>query len=523
MRLYNEGGSPIPMTIQRSAGILLHITSLPGAHGIGTLGPEAYEFADMLCDAGITWWQLLPIGPVNPGLGYSPYASPSAFAGNPMFISVDKLTKEPWFTRKSAPSFFGDPHFVNFENVTRYLEPVLRLAFEEFTKHAAPADRAQLEQFRGRMTWVDDYALFSALSDYFKTNDWLAWDAPIRLREKGAVAAWRTKLGQAVDYHVFLQYIFFKQWRELKAYCGGKGIRLIGDIPIYITLEGADAWANPGLVDLDSSTGKPVNVAGVPPDYFSETGQRWGNPLYNWHTRDGALNREVAAWWIMRMKHLISLVDLVRIDHFRGFESYWAVPENEKTAVKGSWKKGPGRELFDMMQKEIGDLPVIAEDLGIITPAVEELRDGLTFPGMKILQFAFDHNNKNYYLPHNIKQNCVLYTGTHDNNTTNGWFYGKELNDDTRAYVIEYIGAETIHDLHMKLIRQAYRTPADLVIIPAQDILGYGEEYRMNIPGTGHGNWKWKLTGNVFTPEIIGVLRRMGQIYDRIPETELST
>jgi 4-alpha-glucanotransferase len=287
-----------------------------------------------------------------------------------------------------------------------------------------------------------------------------------------------------------------------------------------VTLESADAWANPGILQLDEKTMKPRSVAGVPPDYFSKTGQRWGNPIYRW-MEGKSLDRKTFRWWVRRIDHLNSLMDLIRIDHFRGFEAYWSIPASEKTAVRGKWVRGPGMQFFRKLENELGLLPLIAEDLGVITPGVEKLRRDLELPGMRILQFAFDFNNKNTYLPHNINEtNCILYTGTHDNNTTNGWFYGGELNDGARKYVLEYLGADDFPDFHWKLIRQAYRTVARLVIIPAQDILGYGAEFRMNTPGTTEGNWRWKLVAGSITDDMIERLRRMGHMYDRIRDKE---
>ncbi len=331
------------------------------------------------------------------------------------------------------------------------------------------------------------------------------------------MAGLRRELANEIRFQKFLQFVFFSQWEDFRRGCRERGISIIGDIPIYITLESADAWSNPEILDLDAATGAPRAVAGVPPDYFSETGQRWGNPLYRW-MKGTSLAPHTIEWWAQRIAHLRTLVDVIRIDHFRGFEAYWSIPAKEKTAVRGKWLKGPGVRFFEKLKSITGDLDLIAEDLGVITPEVEALRDGLGLPGMRILQFAFDHNNRNYYLPHNIdNRNCVLYTGTHDNNTVNGWFYGDEIDGDTRRYVLEYLGLSDWSDFHWSMIRLAYRSVAGLVIVPAQDIMGYGEEFRMNRPGTTEGNWRWKLTGGAIGDDIVMKLRRMGKMYRRLP------
>ncbi len=507
------------MNLERSAGVLLHITSLPGRLGCGSLGPEAYEFADTLARAGQRYWQILPVGPVEGAMGYSPYASPSAFAGNWLFISPEKLAGNKWFGGDPAGREFREGHFVRFDEVAEHRRNVLERAFVDFNIGSEPGERAAFTRFRAENApWLDDWALYQSLAERFQTGDWLLWDEDISRRAPGALERWRAELSESVAYHAFVQYIFFAQWSELKLYCNTKGIRIIGDIPIYISLAGADAWAHPDILQLDEKTSMPTAVAGVPPDYFSETGQRWGNPLYRWF-RGKKPEEATWRWWAERMAHMNRMLDIIRVDHFRGFEAYYAIPGEEKTAVKGAWMRGPGMEFFKMLNRELGSLPLIAEDLGIITPEVERLRDTLGLPGMRILQFAFDFNSKNTYLTHNINnRNCILYTGTHDNNTTNGWFYGGEIDEGTREYVLEYIGAESFSDVHWKLIREAYRSVADLVIVPAQDLLGYGEEFRMNRPGTPEGNWGWKLTRNSLDDGIVSRLRRMAEIYGRLTE-----
>jgi 4-alpha-glucanotransferase len=504
------------MKLERSSGILLHITSLAGRHGIGTLGPEAKAFADTLKAAGHRYWQILPIGPVDGALGYSPYSSSSTFAGSWLMISLEKLADNKWF-KGDAGAAIPETEFVDFNLVERHKIPILKKACDDFFSVAGADEKREYKRFcKSESYWLDDFSMFSSIAEETGTRNWLEWDTGLSRREPKALERKAGMLSDRIRFHKFLQYVFFTQWAEWKQYCNGMGVRIIGDIPIYVTLESADAWANPGILLLDKKTGHPVSVAGVPPDYFSETGQRWGNPVYRWRKGRGP-NSAAYRWWVRRIAHLHKLVDLIRIDHFRGFEAFWAIPAEEKTAVRGKWVKGPGERLFHTIRRRLGRLPLIAEDLGLITPEVERLRDGLELPGMKILQFAFDFNNKNYYLPHNIiNRNCILYTGTHDNNTTNGWFYEGEIDDHTRSYILEYLGVEDFSDFHWKLIRQAYRSAADVVIIPAQDILGYGEEFRMNRPGTTEGNWRWKLVSGLITEDIVGRLRRMGHLYDRI-------
>ena len=506
------------MKLERSGGILLHITSLPGKYGIGTLGPEAMRFADTLRRAGQSYWQVLPLGPVEAALGFSPYASTSTFAGNWHLISLELLAAEPWFGGDIGEPF-PDAPFVDFERVIAHKLPLLERACADFFSNAGEHLVEDYGKFcEKESAWLDDFALYAALAENAGTRDWLKWEPGISARKPESLDEWRLKLEDRVRFHAFLQYLFNSQWERFKTYCAGKDIRIIGDIPIYITLEGADAWSNRKILQIDEKTGKPHFVAGVPPDYFSDTGQLWGNPLYRWE-KGASLNNDTFRWWARRIARLCHLVDLVRIDHFRGFEAFWSIPAEERTAVRGTWVKGPGLRFFHRLREELGRLPLIAEDLGVITPEVEELRDELGLPGMRILQFAFDQNNKNYYLPHNIDNpNCILYTGTHDNNTTNGWFYGSEIDEEKRRYVLEYLGHDEWSDFHWKLIRQAYRTVADLVMIPAQDLPGFGAEFRMNTPGTTQGNWRWKLTEGTITDDMLLRLRRMGQIYDRIRE-----
>ena len=510
------------MRLERSSGVLLHITSLPGKHGTGTLGPEAREFAGQLKKAGMKYWQILPIGPVAAAFDFCPYASPSTFAGNPLFISLEDLAGEPWCSLDIPPYKNDNDHFVDFYSVLKHKMPLLHRAYDQFQAAPEKYHRDYLSFCSDSAWWLDDFSLYATLAKQFDTLDWTAWDHDIALREPAALKKWNEKLAPWVDYNKFLQYIFFTQWAAFKKECNDQGISLIGDIPIYITMDGADSWSHRDMLQLDPETGRPHAVSGVPPDYFSATGQRWGNPLYQWTDEQGGLHEATYQWWKKRIQHLHRYIDIIRIDHFRGFEAYWSIPTDEETAIRGAWVKGPDIAFFNRLRSDVSELPLIAEDLGVITPEVEKLRDDLGLPGMKILQFAFDFNNKNYYLPHCYEDsNYIVYTGTHDNNTTNGWFYGSEISDETRKYVLEYLGADDDRDFHWKLIRQAYRSVAKLVIFPAQDLLGYGAEFRMNTPGTSTGNWRWKLSPGAITDEIIEKLNRMGHIYNRNPREEI--
>lgn len=510
----------LSMRFERSRGILLHISSLPGRYGTGTLGPEAYEFAELLATGGQSYWQVLPIGPVAPALGYSPYASTSTFAGNPLFISLEQLQQKSWFTGDIDAAVFPDSDFCDFDAAWQHKLPLLRSACESFFQNAPQDEQADFASFCAEAScWLDDYALFAALSDHFGTNHWPSWEGDIARRKPRAIQSWRSRLQSPIRFHSFLQYLFFMQWTGLKNFCASLGIKIIGDIPIYVTFDSADAWAHTGILQLDDRTLLPDAVAGVPPDYFSATGQRWGNPLYRWHGPDKKLFEPAMVWWTGRLRHLCRLFDVTRIDHFRGFESYWAIPAQEPTAVNGLWLKGPGALFFKRIRAELGELPLIAEDLGVITPSVARLRKSLKLPGMKILQFAFDGTSTNPYLPHNYTDpNCVVYTGTHDNNTTNGWFYGVETGDSMRRYILDYVGAAGFADFHWHAIRLAYGSVADLAIIPAQDILGFGEKLRMNTPGTNQGNWLWKLLPGRLNPAVMEQLQDMADLYGRMPK-----
>jgi len=504
------------MTEERNSGLLLHITSLPGRYGIGTLGSEAYAFADSLVEAGQKYWQILPLGPVSPMYGFSPYASSSTFAGNWFMISLEMLAREPWIQGDllaDLPVREGEGA-VDFPAVMAFKLPVLKKAAGDFFQYSRVEEREAFERFCVQeQDWLSDYALFSALADYFQSSFWPDWPPETATRKAAALLAWQEKLLPKIDFFRFVQFIFFKQWQAWRMCCRQKGLSIIGDLPIYVNIDSADTWVNPGIFQLHPKSLKPSYIAGLPPDYFSSTGQLWGNPLYRWFEGD-QIKEETLAWWIKRFAHAFRLVDWLRIDHFRGFASYWSVDARQKTAVNGRWEKGPGHEFFSQLEKKLGRLPLVAEDLGYITPDVEKLRDDFQLPGMKILQFAFDGNKKNPHLPDNFQgTNWVIYTGTHDNNTVNGWFFGPETDARQRNRVRRYLGINAADAFHWHFIRLALESRADLAVIPVQDLLGLGPEARMNLPGTGEGNWRWKLTPGRLNTEILQKLKKMCIIY----------
>ncbi len=509
------------MRIERSYGVLLHITSLPGRYGVGTIGEEAYSFIDLLSDSGASYWQILPTGPVSESMCWSPYSSISAFAGNELLISTSLTGKKKWFTGDFPAPEAGESSFADFAHVKEHTYSFLEAAEMMFTKNSSLEEKEDYSRFRSENhKWLDDYALFMALSEKFGSHNWLRWDRDAALRDSSTLQVLRDGLAARIEFYKFAQYLFFTQWSELRAYAKTKGIKIIGDIPIYMSMDSADAWVSKSILDIDPLMLEPLSVAGVPPDYFSETGQLWGNPVYRWHSIDGTtLNEDTYAWWLERMRHSLQLADIVRIDHFRGFESYWAVPYGDETAENGEWVKGPGIEFFRRLESDLGELSIIAEDLGVITPEVEELRDSLSLPGMKVLQFAFDQNNRNEYLPHNITdKNCIVYTGTHDNDTANGWFYNPAMYENDRRYVMEYLSMKDWSDFHLRLIREAMATIANLAIIPAQDILGYDSGFRMNTPGTVDRNWIWKLKNGELNRENMAIIKRMAFIFARTEE-----
>ncbi|MDE2456948.1 MAG: 4-alpha-glucanotransferase, partial [Burkholderiales bacterium] len=473
------------MRFPRASGILLHPTCLPGPHGSGDLGPAAYHFVDWLQSAGQRAWQILPLGGI--GAGNSPYMSTSAFAGNLLLIDLAELGQmgllEPSELEPDRGLF--DAH-VAFDAVVPYRMARLRKAAARFAAGTTPQRRAEFDAFCvAQRAWLDDYALFMALVEAQDGRLWCDWPAALAAREPLALAGAAHEHAEAVRFWKFCQWSFFRQWAALRAYANGKGVRIVGDAPIFIAHQSAEVWARPDLFELDTA-GRPSVVAGVPPDYFSPTGQRWGNPLYRWsaHAAEGF------AWWTERVRRIFELVDTVRIDHFRGFAAHWEIPADEPTAVKGRWVPGPGAPLFDAISKALGPMPIIAEDLGVITPDVDALRRQFEFPGMRILQFAFSGDGSDRYLPHNYTPDSVVYTGTHDNDTSAGWWAA--ANDHERHFARAYLATDG-HDMPWTLIRAACASVADTAIHPMQDVLGLGAECRMNYPGKASGWWQWRF------------------------------
>lgn len=484
---------------KRRAGILLHITSLPGPGAMGDLGQEAYHFVNFLHDTGITVWQTLPLGTTH--ADRSPYQGLSAHAGNPELISVDWLCKQGWlrFPDMSTESKSALEYPKSF---------LLTKAFQGFLKRADEGNKKDFADFcQAKSSWLDDFALFMALRHKFHPQCWNQWPEHFKEREAKALQEARRRLKAQIDGIKFQQYVFFRQWLELKVYAGQRGVLMFGDIPIFVSYDSSDVWANRDVFKLDDA-GEMVVVAGVPPDYFSETGQRWGNPHFNWDT----LKKTGFHWWLDRLQTQLELFDILRIDHFRGLEAAWEIPAYEETAINGQWVKAPGQALLSAINVALGSIPLVAEDLGIITPEVEELRDEFHLPGMKILQFAFGDGPDNPYLPGNYVTNCVAYTGTHDNDTTLGW--SENLSDEAKTKIYDYLGNPQT-SISCALIHAALGSVANLAVIPMQDILELGSEHRMNTPGTATGNWTWRFRWDQVTPERTEKLRDLVRLFDR--------
>jgi 4-alpha-glucanotransferase len=492
---------------RRGAGLLLHVTSLPAPYGVGDLGPSAYRWVDALARAGQTFWQTLPLTP--PGEGDSPYQAFSAFAGNPLLISPDALVHDGLLGRADLVVRFGAGR-VNYREVAALKARLLALAWERFGGGAGRRLRTAFERFRQAETsWLDDYTLFMALRDAHEGKTWTDWSGALIRRDRWALDSARRELADVIGRHAFAQFLFHRQLAALRAHAKSRGVKLVGDLPIFVSYDSADVWANPHLFQLDRRRRRPAAVAGVPPDAFTDTGQRWGNPLYDWD----AMRRDGYAWWAARLRAALAQADLVRVDHFRGFEAYWRVPASSPTAAKGRWVKGPGRELFDALRTLLGELPLIAEDLGVITPPVEALRDSLGFPGMRVLQFAFGGDATNPHLPHNHVPNSVAYTGTHDNDTTAGWF--ATLPASERARVRRYVPEATSpKTAAWALIRETWKSVASIAIAPVQDVLNLGSAARMNTPGTATGNWRWRadrLDPGAWVDELADLTRLYGR------------
>lgn len=484
----------------RCAGILMPITSLPSPYGIGTVGRAAYEFADFLKESGQTCWQILPVGPTS--YGDSPYQSFSSFAGNPYMIDLDMLKDDGLLLEEEynqLPWQESDEK-VNYGAIYYYRFPVLRKAYDRFIK----GDLKEFDKFVSENAhWIEDYALYMSVKGHFDNQSWTEWpDEAIRLRKPEALKEYKEKLADDVNFWKFVQFKFYEQWSSLRKYVNSLGIKILGDMPIYVAMDSADTWANPEIFWLDGER-RPVCVAGCPPDYFSATGQLWGNPLYNWDY----LKETGYKWWFSRIKSASKLFDITRIDHFRAFDSYYAIPYPAENAIGGKWMEGPGLDFFTKMKAELGDIAIVAEDLGTLTPSVYKLMDDVGYPGMKILEFAFGDGDKNPYLPHNYKTNCIVYTGTHDNDTVLGW--EKTASDSELRYAYEYSRPQGIENLAWALIRVAYHSPADYAIIQMQDFLNLGSEARMNTPSTLGSNWTWRVNKNALTHELAAAIKTL--------------
>jgi 4-alpha-glucanotransferase len=474
--------SPPDLLQQRTSGVLLHPTSLPGPHGGGDLGPNAYYFVDWLHSAGQSLWQTLPLGPIGPG--DSPYMGSSAFAGNPLLVALEPLVEQGWLSQESLCNHFSTEH-IDFTHLAPWRMEKLREAYAGFLRLADDATWQLFEAWlQSARAWVDDYALFMALDTVHAGVPWPEWPTPLAGREPSALAQVRIDHVQEITFWGFVQWQFDTQWTRLKAYANAKGVQMVGDLPIFVAHHSADCWARPDLYVLDVQ-GFPRVIAGVPPDFFSATGQRWGNPLYDW----AAMAEDGYRWWIDRVQRQLRLSDMLRVDHFRGFAAYWEIPAEEPTAVNGRWVPGPGADLFAAVQQALGKLPIIAEDLGLITPDVTALRLQAGFPGMRVLQFAFGDDAHNPFLPHRYVQDTVAYTGTHDNNTAQGWW--ASYTERERAYAAEYLGTSG-HDIHWAMIRACAYSVANHVVVPLQDVLGLDGSHRMNTPGT-MGCWTWRF------------------------------
>lgn len=495
------------MPFARSSGVLLHISSLPSYGGIGDLGPAAYEFADFLAEAKQQWWQVLPLGPT--GFGNSPYAGLSAFAGNPLLISLEYLSDWGWIEGDAIAGLPGRAGNVDYDEVTARKLPLLKSAAKRFLQSRPQEQWARFEAFRqANAGWLPGWALYSVLRRKYDNSCWNQWPEPLARREPGALAQARHEMAEEIAVAEAIQFAFEEQWMALRAYCAGRGIQFLGDIAIFVNFDSADVWTHPALFELDERL-SPVRVAGVPPDYFSETGQRWGNPLYRWDVMEA----RGFQWWVERVQRARVLYDAIRLDHFRGFEAYWAIPAEEETAVNGEWVKAPGDALFAALRRELGELPFIAEDLGLITPEVDALRERFQLPGMKVLQFGFGGRGAHNYLPHRYERNAVVYTGTHDNDTTRGWWENGATAVEKTA-VKAYLHPSD-HDEVWALMRAAATSVADICLFPAQDVLDLGSEARMNVPSLPKGNWSWRCPEHAWKTRLAHRLAELTEVTDR--------
>ena len=498
------------MLSARAAGILLHPTSLPSRGGTGDLGPEAYAFADFLYRSRLGLWQVLPLSP--PGLGNSPYSAISAFAGNPLLVSLERLADRGWLGKEALKKLPGASPRVDFEEVKARKLPLLQRAAQKFLERSN-GDRARFETFkREHASWLEDFVLFDVMRQIHSGATWSSWPRELARREPEGLHRFGVEYQRELEIQRAIQFAFWEQWRALRRYCAQRGIRIVGDVAIFVNYDSADVWRNPDLFYLDEDL-QPSVVAGVPPDAFSETGQRWGNPLYRWD----ALKASGYEWWVRRMGSALESCDIVRLDHFRGFESYWEIPAAEPTAVHGQWVKGPADDLFRVLRGRLGDLPFIAEDLGLITEEVHALRDRLAIPGMKVLQFGFGDPGARIYLPQNFAPNCVVYTGTHDNDTTAGW-WTNSASADERRNAADYLG-EPEDGMHWAFIRAAFASVARLAVVPLQDVLGLGSDARMNTPSRSDGNWGWRFSAGALTAELAQKLASISELSDRAAES----
>ncbi len=510
------------MISSKTSGILLHPTSLPGPFGVGDFGPSAFAFADFLISSGQKIWQVLPLGPT--GYGNSPYSSYSAFAGNTLLISPQLLVRDGFLKEsdlESSPDFPNER--VDFEAVQRFKDDLLRKAFANFKSQNETGLHKDFVDFCESNAWLDDYALYRALKKKHGGTSWIDWETELANRNPAALAAENARLADEIAAQRFFQFIFFRQWFALKKYCNDRGIKIIGDLPIFVAYDSADVWAAPDQFKLNAEL-KPTVVAGVPPDYFSETGQLWGNPLYNWQRMEA----QRYSWWVKRMETTLHLFDAVRMDHFRGFVAAWEIPVEEKTAERGVWVEGPGTKLFRELELVIGKLPLIAEDLGVITPEVDDLRDEFGFPGMRVLQFGFDGDLENIHLPHNYPLNTVAYTGTHDNDTTAGWFEALAeegepefresekvgQSESPRRHCLDYLNSDGA-EIHWDFIEAVMASAAEMAIVPLQDVLGLGTEARMNLPGSCEGNWLWRFREEQLTASIARRMQALSMSHGR--------
>ena len=490
--------------MKRSCGILLSVSSLPSPYGIGSLGKAAYNFVDFLADAGQSWWQMLPVGPTSHG--DSPYQSFSTYAGNPYFVDLDMLVEDGLLTKEEidAMDWGSNPEYVDYEKIYNSRFIVLKKALDRGWER----DKAKVKNFELDNAWLPDYALYMALKRHFGMKAWTEWDEDIRLRQGDSVERYRKELDDDVRLFTYIQYLFFQQWNKLRAYAKEKGVGIIGDMPIYVALDSADVWSDPKSFQLDEKN-VPKEVSGVPPDYFSAEGQLWGNPLYDWD----AMKRDGYGWWIRRIEGAAKLYDVLRIDHFRGMESYWAVPYGETTAKNGHWVKGPGMDLVGVLTSWFHNVQFIAEDLGFLTPEVKQLLADSGLPGMKVLEFAFDSREPSNYLPHTYTENCVCYVGTHDNTPVMAWEH--EAAEDDVKFARQYLGLNDQEGFNWGILRGGLSSVADLFVAQMQDYLGLGAESRMNTPGILGGNWQWRMKEEQITKELTEKIGEMARIYGR--------